>query len=159
MSLILSLGTNLGDKNKNILLCIERLNDYFGKPVSISRIYESEPYGPVSQDSFYNMCVEYALPSHTPQNVMQTCLNIEEEMGRTREIKWGPRIIDIDILYFGLKKIKSDLITLPHPHIADRSFVVLPLKELTYFDTLRDHFEYPSQFTTQSYPVASLSIC
>ena len=79
---------------------------------------------------------------------MQYCLNTELIMGRTRDIKWGPRVIDIDILYYGLNEINSEIVTLPHPHIMDRSFVVLPLGDLSYFDTLQNHFEYPTIFST-----------
>jgi len=148
VSLVLSLGSNLGNKLDNLNKAISSLNEIFLSPISISRVYQSEPFGPVPQDDFYNLCIEYKLPNYSPEECMQYCLNTELIMGRTRDIKWGPRVIDIDILYYGLNEINSEIVTLPHPHIMDRSFVVLPLGDLSYFDTLQNHFEYPTIFST-----------
>ena len=151
MSLVLALGSNLGNKEENLTNAISELSKNFGAPISISNIYCSEPFGKIEQDDFLNICIEFG-PSHiSPLKTLQKCLEIEERMGRVRKIKWGPRIIDIDILYYDDKTINEENLTIPHPHINDRSFVVLPLSELTIFKELSKRFTYNSQFSTESY--------
>ncbi len=150
MSLILGLGTNIGDKKKNIDNAIDKLSHHFGEPISISRTYCSEAFGHIKQDDFYNLCIEYKLPSIEPIEVLSICNRIEHELGRVREVKWGPRIIDIDILYYSTQTFRSKELTIPHPLINERSFVVLPLQELDYFETLKRNFSYPEHFSTKS---------
>jgi 2-amino-4-hydroxy-6-hydroxymethyldihydropteridine diphosphokinase len=84
---------------------------------------------------------------------MQHCLRIEKEMGRERDIPKGPRIIDIDILFWGTEQIDVPGLTIPHPRWAERSFVVYPLQELPYFETLKNHYKIPSEFSNTATPI------
>jgi 2-amino-4-hydroxy-6-hydroxymethyldihydropteridine diphosphokinase len=94
-----------------------------------SSIYRSAAWGPIQQDDFANQVVRVAY-NGSPQSLLQLILNIEETMGRKREVKWGPRIIDIDILYFGDMIIDEPGLQVPHPEIANRRFTLAPLSEL-----------------------------
>lgn len=151
MSLVIALGSNIGDKEKNLKEAISYLSKAFGNPISTSNIYCSEPFGEIAQDDFLNMCIEFMSPKKSPIETLHQCLEIEEKMGRVRSIKWGPRIIDIDILYFDDKAIQSKELVIPHPHIKERSFVVLPLTELNIFDDLKRKHTYNTKFSTKSF--------
>ena len=97
--------------------------------VSTSSIYETEPVGYTEQASFLNMVVKVET-DFTPFELLETTLTIEEELGRKRELKWGPRTLDLDILMFNQENIKSEKLTVPHPRMQERAFVMVPLKEI-----------------------------
>ena len=80
-------------------------------------------------------------------------LEIEKKFGRTREILRGPRLIDIDIIFWGLEKIQTQQVVIPHPRWMDRSFVVRPLQELPFFKTLEKCFTIPKSFEVEAFPV------
>ena len=126
----LSLGTNMGDKKKNLLKAIEKIENLENtKVTSQSTILETEPFGYVEQDMFLNSCIEIKT-LFTPQELLEKLLKIELEMGRVRTIKWGPRIIDIDILFFDDEIIQDKNLAVPHPWICERMFVLEPLSEI-----------------------------
>lgn len=126
----LSLGTNMGDKKKNLLEAIEKIGKLENtKVTSQSTILETEPFGYTEQDMFLNACIELKT-LFTPQELLEKLLNIELEMGRVRTIKWGPRIIDIDILFFDDEIIQDKNLAVPHPWISERMFVLEPLCEI-----------------------------
>ena len=126
----LSLGTNMGDKKKNLLDAIEKIGKLENtKVTSQSTILETEPFGYTEQDMFLNACIEIKT-LFTPQELLEKLLNIELEMGRVRTIKWGPRIIDIDILFFDDEIIQDKNLAVPHPWISERMFVLEPLCEI-----------------------------
>lgn len=126
----LSLGTNMGDKKKNLLEAIERIGKLENtKVTSQSTILETEPFGYTEQDIFLNACIEIKT-LFTPQELLEKLLSIELEMGRVRTIKWGPRIIDIDILFFDDEIIQDKNLAVPHPWISERMFVLEPLCEI-----------------------------
>lgn len=126
----LSLGTNMGDKKKNLLEAIERIGKLENTKVTVqSTILETEPFGYTEQDMFLNACIEIKT-LFTPQELLEKLLNIELEMGRVRTIKWGPRIIDIDILFFDDEIIQDKNLAVPHPWISERMFVLEPLCEI-----------------------------
>lgn len=126
----LSLGTNMGDKKKNLLEAIEKIGKLENtKVTSQSTILETEPFGYTEQDMFLNACIEIKT-LFTPQELLEKLLNIELEMGRVRTIKWGPRIIDIDILFFDDEIIQNKNLAVPHPWISERMFVLEPLCEI-----------------------------
>ncbi|WP_427041730.1 2-amino-4-hydroxy-6-hydroxymethyldihydropteridine diphosphokinase [Fusobacterium sp. SB021] len=126
----LSLGTNMGDKKKNLLEAIEKIGKLENtKVTSQSTILETEPFGYTEQDMFLNACIEIKT-LFTPQELLEKLLNIELEMGRVRTIKWGPRIIDIDILFFDDEIIQDKNLAVPHPWISERMFVLEPLYEI-----------------------------
>ena len=99
----LSLGTNMGDKKKNLLEAAEKIGNLENTKITAqSTIIETEPFGYTEQDMFLNSCLEIKT-LFTPQELLKELLGIELQMGRVREIKWGPRIIDIDILFLMMK--------------------------------------------------------
>lgn len=128
-SVVLSLGTNVGDKAGNMKTAMEMLEKI---PFSIrlkSSLYETAAWGNTNQDSFYNMVIEGStvLPAG---EVMEQLLAVEKKMGRERHKKWEPRIMDLDILYFNDAEIILPGLTVPHPHLHERRFVLAPLNEI-----------------------------
>ena len=126
----LSIGSNLGDRANNLKLAVEKLNEHPKVTVEkVSSFYETEPVGYTDQPWFYNAAVKLTT-SLLPEEFLDFTKRIENEMGRIRTVKWGPRVIDIDILLFnGIERKKEDL-TIPHPRMLERMFVLLPLKEI-----------------------------
>ncbi|WP_445501194.1 2-amino-4-hydroxy-6-hydroxymethyldihydropteridine diphosphokinase [Microvirga sp. G4-2] len=125
----LSLGGNLGDKRANIAQAIAALERNGVTVLARSADYLTEPWGPVEQDRFVNACV-MAETTLAPAALLSLCLQIERELGRIREVKWGPRIIDIDVLTYDDLEINEPDLTLPHPHMLERLFVLVPLAEI-----------------------------
>lgn len=130
MKYIIGLGTNIGSKKENLekaagafslvpKCCVKR----------ISSVYETEPVGFEDQDSFYNAVIEVE-SSLSPNEMLGVCLGIEAGFGRVREIKNGPRILDLDIILAEGEKIESENLTVPHPRFKERRFVLIPLLEL-----------------------------
>lgn len=127
----LSLGSNMGDKRENLLEAIKRVGELENtEVVKSSTILETEPFGYIEQDNFLNACLEVKTLL-TPQEFLSSILKIELDMGRVREIKWGPRVIDIDILFYDNEIIQEDNLAVPHPWICEREFVLEPLSEIT----------------------------
>ena len=128
----LSLGSNVGDRDAQLRDCLSRLNTA-GHVTKVSSFYETEPVEFTEKPWFLN-CVVALETSQTPQQLMTTILRIEQEMGRRREQKKGPRSIDIDILLFwdamGDAVINSEELTLPHPAMHQRRFVLEPMAEI-----------------------------
>jgi 2-amino-4-hydroxy-6-hydroxymethyldihydropteridine diphosphokinase len=125
---VLSLGGNKGDREKLLFRAIEMLNDHF-QLLKVSRIYETTAWGGVAKGDFLN---QLALISTNlePEEVLEIIQEIEQSLGRIREEPWGDRTMDIDILYFGEKVISSERLKIPHPFIAERKFVLVPLAEM-----------------------------
>jgi len=124
------LGSNLEDPVRQITLAFELLNGIDDTQlVAWSSLYESAPFGPVEQPSFVNAValLDTNLGSRTLLRILQA---IEDSQGRKREIRWGPRILDLDLLVHGDREIHEPNLTLPHPGIAERNFVLLPLREI-----------------------------
>lgn len=126
----LSLGSNIGNKRKNLLEAIRKIGELENtEVVKSSTILETEPFGYLEQDNFLNACLEVKTLM-TAQEFLKEILQIELDMGRVREIKWGPRIIDIDILFYDKEIIEEDNLAVPHPWICEREFVLDPLSEI-----------------------------
>jgi len=126
----LSLGSNIGDKRKNLLEAIRKIGELENtEVVKSSTILETEPFGYLEQDNFLNACLEVKTLM-TAQEFLKVILQIELDMGRVREIKWGPRIIDIDMLFYDKEVIEEDNLAVPHPWICEREFVLDPLSEI-----------------------------
>ncbi len=125
----LGIGTNLGDRKKNISTAVELLKKHNITVTQISSIIETEPVGYTEQDKFLNGClaIETTLDPHT---LLKTLKLIEKTMGRTETVVNGPRIIDLDILTYDDIKVDTDELTIPHPRMKEREFVLTPLKEL-----------------------------
>lgn len=125
----LHLGSNVGDRKSMLLQAINSINQSIGNVVKKSSIYETEPWGLANQPNFYNMAIEV----HSELNPEEVCLAtkaIEKEMDRKKEIHWGPRNIDIDILYCDDIVYSSEKLTIPHPQIYNRNFVLIPMMEI-----------------------------
>lgn len=132
VDVFLSLGSNVGDRENNLRKAVDLISSNPNiNVVKVSSIYETEPMYLKDQNSFYNV----VLQAHTgielgPFEMMGFLKGIEFGFGRKKDIKYGPRIIDIDLLYYGEMVIESDFLTLPHPGIEERKFVLAPLSEI-----------------------------
>jgi 2-amino-4-hydroxy-6-hydroxymethyldihydropteridine diphosphokinase len=127
---IIALGSNLGDKAGNIDTAIELLT----RPgdvrlVARSRNFATEPWGKTDQDWFVNACIAVATEL-SARALLERCQEIERCMGRVTTEKWGPRIIDLDLLIYGEDAMSEPDLVLPHPHIAARAFVLAPLMDI-----------------------------
>ena len=126
----LSLGSNMGDKKSNLLNAIDHISKLSNTSVTkSSTILETDPYGYTDQDMFLNSCVEVKT-LFSSEELIKELLNIENNMGRVRKFKWGPRLIDLDILLFDNEIINEENLTIPHPFMHDRLFVLEPLSEI-----------------------------
>ena len=125
----LGVGSNVGDKRGRIAEAVARLEAGGAHVIRRSSDYRTPPWGPVEQDWFVNACVlvDTAL---APEVLLALCQRIERELGRTREIRWGPRSIDIDILTYADVVRDEPALTLPHPLVLERAFVLAPLAEI-----------------------------
>jgi 2-amino-4-hydroxy-6-hydroxymethyldihydropteridine diphosphokinase len=125
----LLIGGNMGDRMANLAQAIHLINQEIGPIQLTSSIYETAAWGNTNQPDFLNQ----SLMLHTSldeETLMHQLLNIEIGMGRKRDIPMGPRTIDLDIIYFNDLVIENELITIPHPKIAERRFVLIPLSEI-----------------------------
>ena len=128
-NIFLGLGSNQGDRELNLKNSIKLLNSRVGKVLNTSRIYESEPWGVKNQNYFLNQVIE--IETHIdPNDLLNICKNIEYDMGRKPEIRWGKRVIDIDILYYQSKIINQEKLIIPHKLMHERKFVMIPLNDL-----------------------------
>ena len=131
----ISLGSNLGDRAGNLLLAVRGMLEA-GLVVSrLSSIYETEPVVGSDQPTldmpvFLNMVAELRMPLPPPEQLLAQLLRIEYSLGRTREIPGGPRTIDLDLLLYGDETRGTEYLTLPHPRLYQRRFVLVPLVEL-----------------------------
>ncbi|HAU31885.1 MAG TPA: 2-amino-4-hydroxy-6-hydroxymethyldihydropteridine diphosphokinase [Desulfotomaculum sp.] len=126
----ISLGSNLGDKKANLERAVELLRKEEGLNIKgVSSYYRTAPVGPVQQDWFINNVLE-AMVKLTPRELLNVILDIERKMGRVRDIKWGPRLIDLDLLLYGDILINEHDLIIPHPRMRERAFVIIPLAEL-----------------------------
>jgi 2-amino-4-hydroxy-6-hydroxymethyldihydropteridine diphosphokinase len=125
----LILGSNIGDPISRIQIALEKINTDIGEVTRTSSIYVTEPWGLKDQPPFYNQVVEIETKIDAI-DTLKKVLAIEKSMGRVRKEKWAERIIDIDILYFDDQVINKENLTIPHPGIPDRRFVLIPLCEL-----------------------------
>ena len=152
MSLILATGSNLGNKEENLANAKKELSLSLNI-IGQSKIYKSKAVDYLDQPSFLNQVLEFERPSIEPKKLMEKLLLIESQLGRERKIKSGPRIIDIDILFLGLEKVNQLNLTIPHPKLFERSFVLLPLKEVPFYKTLKKHFKFPSNIQNDAMPI------
>lgn len=126
---ILSLGTNLGDRYSNLTNAIQSLTLAGLIPYSISSIYETEPWGYHDSNPYLNMTLR-AQTQLDPNALLNTIKHIEQYYGRIPSQNYSSRTIDIDILFFNRQVIKTDQLTIPHPELSHRKFVLVPLNEI-----------------------------
>lgn len=126
----LSVGSNMGDKEEYLNQAIESFyDDYNCRVIQVSKFIETEPYGPVEQDNFLNGCVEIET-LYTPQELLAFANQIEQTAGRTREIHWGPRTLDVDIILYNNEIVYEPNLIIPHKEMHKRAFVLVPLSQI-----------------------------
>src|SRR5260221_11543635 len=125
-----SLGSNLGDRAGNLLLAVRGMMEASLCVTRLSSIYETEPLSEIDQAPFLNMVAEVGNPLPAAHQVMARLLRIEYLLGRTRELKDGPRTIDLDLLLYGDLENQTQFLTLPHPRMHERRFELEPLVEI-----------------------------
>jgi 2-amino-4-hydroxy-6-hydroxymethyldihydropteridine diphosphokinase len=123
-----SLGSNLGDRRANLAFGVASLADD-GDVLAVSPLYETAPWGGVEQDPFLNVVVELDTEL-TALQLLDRCLAIEAAAHRVRDVRWGPRTLDIDVLLFGQEHHATERLTVPHPRMFERAFVLAPLADL-----------------------------
>ena len=129
---LLSIGSNIGDRAANLTEAVRRLGTEQGITVkAVSPFYRTAPVGPVVQDDFINGAVRIVTELQ-PEELMRRCLAIEAQMGRDRAnaVRWGPRLIDIDIILFDDITMHTDTLELPHPRFRERAFVLVPMVDI-----------------------------
>lgn len=141
MEYILSVGTNLGDRKENIERCINSINLLpYTDVVMQSAIYETEPVGYARQENFYNIILKVE-SIFEPNEMLGACLGIEAGFGRLRTVRFGPRVIDIDIIFAENEKIESRNLIVPHPRYHERRFILEPM-----LDIFKDGIAYGIDF-------------
>jgi 2-amino-4-hydroxy-6-hydroxymethyldihydropteridine diphosphokinase len=125
----LGLGSNLGDRLENLRRAVSLLGARGVRVLRSSRVYETDPVGGPPQADFLNAVVEVEARG-TATDLLRAGLEVEEAMGRKRAERWGPRVIDVDVLTFGDQTIDEPGLRVPHPRMHERAFVLIPLLEL-----------------------------
>lgn len=129
-TIYLSFGSNLGNKLENIRQALKLLNETNGiKITKVSSIYETAPVGGVEQDYFLNGVCELETEL-TPYELLEAIQSIEYALKRVRKVHWGPRTLDLDILLFEDTVMNEARLTIPHPYMHERSFVLIPMNEI-----------------------------
>ena len=127
---ILGLGSNVGDKAGNIEAAIRLLTEASEiRLVARSKLYRTAPWGVTDQDWFANACIKVRT-TLSPRQLLDACQHVEKEMGRVRQRHWGPRNIDVDILTYSDLELREPDLVIPHPRIAERAFVLVPLRDV-----------------------------
>lgn len=142
-TIYLSFGSNIKDRKKYIEKALVELAKNDINKIKISSYYKTSPVGPKQRD-FYNLVGKFET-SLTPKELLKLIKEIENCLGRTKTVKWGPRIIDIDILFYGNKIIKEKNLIIPHKEIQNRLFILQPLNEIASSLT---HPKYKKQIKT-----------
>lgn len=130
MSIVsIGIGSNLGDRKENCRQAIKLIEKNGIVVKKQSRMYETEPWGVKGQPKFINMAIEVET-DNKPEELLKVLKEIEKEIGRTETTKWGPRVIDLDILFYDDLTLKSLELEIPHPLLHERAFVLKPLCEI-----------------------------
>ena len=128
VDIYIGVGSNLGDRRENILNGLNFINCHVTL-TKISSIYESPPWGYKAQPPFLN-CVCRGVTSMTPKSVLDLLKDAEKYLGRKPNIRWGPRVFDADILFYGQLMMNESYLEIPHPRVPERAFVLVPLLEI-----------------------------
>jgi 2-amino-4-hydroxy-6-hydroxymethyldihydropteridine diphosphokinase len=127
--IFLLLGTNLGDRFENLKKAKDHISNEVGNILQESSVYKTAPWGDVQQPDFFNQVIEVQT-TLLPEALLEKTLHIEKQMGRIRDQKWGPRTIDIDILFYDEKVVASSSLIIPHQSLHLRRFTLVPLVEI-----------------------------
>jgi 2-amino-4-hydroxy-6-hydroxymethyldihydropteridine diphosphokinase len=126
----ISLGSNLGDRAGNLLLGVRAMMEANFEVCRLSAIYETEPVGVENHGLFLNMVAEVCVTGVTPEQMMARMIRIEYLLGRMQKNEKAPRTVDLDLLFYGNLQYQSPFLTVPHPRLHQRRFVLVPLAEL-----------------------------
>lgn len=130
MKAVLGLGTDLGDKKQNLINAINAIKKLPNtKVIDLSEVYQTKPWGIDNIPDFYNMCILIET-DFNEYELLGAALGIEAALGRERPYKYSSRIIDIDLLFYENTILNTESLTLPHPLISKRDFVLIPLKDI-----------------------------
>jgi len=121
----LALGSNVGDRRAILREAVAAVYEV----VAVSPVYETEPVGGPEQGPFYNIVIELET-DRSPRQLLELCHELERAAGRTREVRWGPRTLDVDVLLVGDLVVDDDDLVVPHPRMTRRNFVMMPLVDL-----------------------------
>ena len=121
----LGLGSNIGDRRTILRDAVAAIPEV----VAVSPVYETDPVGGPEQDAFYNIVVELQT-RRSPHELLELCRELEQAAGRVRRVRWGPRTLDVDVLLVDDLTVDSEDLTVPHPRMAQRNFVMVPLLDL-----------------------------
>ncbi len=125
----LQLGSNLGERVQSISDAIQKISEFIGEVNARSQIYESTPWRVDGQENYLNQIVEVRT-TFSAHDTLAAILKIENDLGRVRVEKWGERLIDIDIIFFNNDIIETPELCIPHKHMHERNFVLVPLNEI-----------------------------
>ncbi|PAF34319.1 2-amino-4-hydroxy-6-hydroxymethyldihydropteridine diphosphokinase [Terribacillus saccharophilus] len=126
----IALGSNIAPRETYIQQAIQTLNEHAEiKLNQVSTVYETDPVGYEDQDQFLNLVAEVET-SLKPMELLHVCQKIEQDLGRKRIIRWGPRTVDLDILLYSTENMNVEELILPHPRMHERAFVLVPLAEI-----------------------------
>lgn len=126
----IALGANLGDREGSLIAALKRLNQHEQiEVVRCSRVYETEPVGYLDQPQFLNMAAALRT-TLAPEALLQEMLSIESQLGRVRDVRYGPRTVDLDLLWMENQHFDTPELTLPHPRMQERAFVLIPLSDV-----------------------------
>lgn len=125
MKAFLGLGSNIGDRRAILRAAVAAI----GELVAVSPVYETDPVGGPEQGPYYNIVVQLET-ERSPQELLALCRELELEAGRVRVIRWGPRTLDVDVLLVGDLTVDDEDLTVPHPRMTQRNFVMVPLLDL-----------------------------
>ena len=124
----LALGTNLGDRPANLRAAVKAFSPQINV-IAESKVYETPPWGYEDQPTFLNMAVKCET-NLEPESLLKCLKQLEVQLGREQSFRWGPRLIDIDILFYDDLILKSESLTIPHPRLHERAFVLVPLTDI-----------------------------
>ena len=126
----LALGSNIGDRRENMRNAIKIIAEHeSNRIIRVSSLYLTKPVGIEDQPDFLNAVIQIET-ALAPTELLGFCRNIEKRLGRKRTIKWGPRVLDIDILLYGDISLQAEDLIIPHPYMMERAFVLIPLAEI-----------------------------
>lgn len=128
-TMYIQLGSNVGERHSYIKESLLQIEKILGTIICESKTYESSPWGVTEQRNFLNKVISVK-SDFSAKDALKTLQNIEDNLGRKRTEKWGERTIDLDILFYNNQTINTKELTIPHPHIQDRKFVLIPFAEM-----------------------------
>jgi 2-amino-4-hydroxy-6-hydroxymethyldihydropteridine diphosphokinase len=135
---VLSIGSNLGDRLGHLQSAVDGLGDYLAGPGAVSEVYETEPWGALEQPAYLNAVV-IVTGQRSPAQWLELAHILEQAAARTRELRWGPRTLDIDIIVVDDLRSDGPTLTLPHPHAHERAFVLVPWLDVDPAASLPGH--------------------